>query len=197
MRLCTLRCDGAQEDAAASVKWNPDGRHLAIGTFLSGVHYYDAKRGMPLRTYETAGQRVACIDFNSDYTFASGSFDGTVRLHDLRMKEDTYAVLKGHSKEVCGLKWSPDGKTLASGSDDNKVILWRADRDSNPVWSFSHHHSAVKALAWNPHQPQMLASGGGNFDPSIRLWDTTSREETSSLYAGSQITNLGFSQSVD
>lgn len=55
MRLCKLRCDGAQEDAAAATKWNPDGRHLAIGTFLSGIHYYDAKRGKPLRTYETAG----------------------------------------------------------------------------------------------------------------------------------------------
>lgn len=33
-------------------------------------------------------------------------------------------VLQGHRQEVCGLKWSPDGQSLASGGNDNKLFVW-------------------------------------------------------------------------
>ena len=34
------------------------------------------------------------------------------------------------------------------------------------------HKGAVKALAWNPHKLNMLVTGGGSKDQSIKLWDT-------------------------
>lgn len=33
-------------------------------------------------------------------------------------------ILQGHRQEVCGLKWSPDGQSLASGGNDNKLFVW-------------------------------------------------------------------------
>lgn len=32
--------------------------------------------------------------------------------------------LTSHVMEVCGLKWSPDKRYLASGGNDNQVIVW-------------------------------------------------------------------------
>lgn len=34
------------------------------------------------------------------------------------------SVLKAHTQEICGLKWSFDEKMLASGGNDNKVYVW-------------------------------------------------------------------------
>ena len=34
------------------------------------------------------------------------------------------------------------------------------------------HSSAVKALAWNKSKPDILLTGGGNRDRSIKTWDT-------------------------
>ncbi|MEC4813294.1 MAG: hypothetical protein SAK29_08500, partial [Scytonema sp. PMC 1069.18] len=52
----------------------------------------------------------------------------TVRLWNLRGQE--LVTLKGHSGGVRIVVFSPDGKTIASGSDDNTVNLWNFDLDN-------------------------------------------------------------------
>jgi len=58
--------------------------------------------------------------------------------------------LAAHQQEVCGLKWSPDGKYLASGGNDNLLNVWPVDpgmfyTSAAPVYTFSQHQAAVKA----------------------------------------------------
>jgi WD40 repeat protein len=36
------------------------------------------------------------------------------------------AALHGHSKTVFGVDYSPDGRLIASGSDDSTLRLWNA-----------------------------------------------------------------------
>lgn len=45
------------------------------------------------------------------------------------------------------------------------------------------HKAAVKALAWCPWQRRMLASGGGDGDCQVRLWDTKTGSQMSSFDA--------------
>ena len=59
--------------------------------------------------------------------------------------------------QVCGLKWSPDKQYLASGGNDNKLMLWSC-HSSRPVHVFNDHLAAVKAIAWSPHQHGMSSS---------------------------------------
>jgi len=58
--------------------------------------------------------------------------------------------LAAHQQEVCGLKWSPDGKYLASGGNDNLLNVWPVDpgtfyTSATPVYTFNQHQAAVKA----------------------------------------------------
>ncbi|MBD0327891.1 MAG: hypothetical protein ICV68_15780, partial [Pyrinomonadaceae bacterium] len=57
---------------------------------------------------------------------ASASFDGTVKLWNYDGKE--LETLKGHSDGVFGVTFSPDGKFLASASQDRTAILWNLER---------------------------------------------------------------------
>ena len=69
--------------------------------------------------------------------------------HDVRVENHHVATLESHTQEVCGLKWSPDGKYLASGGNDNMVNVWDASAGTGtaPVYSFTQHRSAVKVNA--------------------------------------------------
>ena len=122
----------------------------------------------------------------------SGSRSGMIHHHDVRCAEHLVNQLNGHSQEVCGLKWSPDGRFLASGGNDNLLQVWQAQMGScytnnTPLYTFSQHQAAVKALAWCPWQPSLLASGGGTADRHIRFWNCNTGSCVTSVDTKSQV----------
>ncbi|KAH7410403.1 WD40-repeat-containing domain protein [Phaeosphaeria sp. MPI-PUGE-AT-0046c] len=75
--------------------------------------------------------------------------------------------LRGHKKPVSIVRFSPDGRYIASGSADCTIKLW-----SSSTGLLEHtlegHLAGISALTWSPDS-RILASGSD--DKSIRLWD--------------------------
>ena len=72
------------------------------------------------------------MSFSPDgQTLASGSWDRTVRLWDVRTG-DLIRTLTGHTSFVYSVSFSPEGQTLASGSSDGTVLLWALTPASTP-----------------------------------------------------------------
>ena len=60
-------------------------------------------------------------------TLSSGSRDSMIHNHDVRSAQDVESTLRGHRQEVCGLKWSPDGKlyfNFSSWSPNWSAVCW-------------------------------------------------------------------------
>ena len=59
---------------------------------------------------------------------------------------------------MCGLKWSTDGRHLASGGNDNLVAVWdnNMNHESTPLHAFREHRAAVKAVSWCPWQSNIV-----------------------------------------
>lgn len=75
----------------------------------------------------------------------SGSRSGYIHHHDVRIADHLIGSVAAHTQEVCGLRWSPDGKYLASGGNDNLLNIWSSDLgQSASLFSFSQHQAAVK-----------------------------------------------------
>ena len=105
----------------------------------------------------------------------------------------------GHRQEVCGLRWSPhDRMTLASGGNDNKLMIWQVNQTaSQEVARFGQHKAAVKAINWSPLHRGLLATGGGTADQHIRFWNTLTMQPLHAINTGSQVCNLVFSKTND
>jgi WD40 repeat protein len=129
----------------------------------------------------------------NSYLLSTGHKNGTIQHRDIRDKTritDPYRYPVGHSAagNVCGLKWSLDFKYLASGGNDDKLIVWDHRLTRCPLYNFNNHHkAAVKAIAWSPHESRILASGGGTADHTVRIWDISNGTCKSITDANSQV----------
>uniref|UniRef100_H2YVS1 CDC20/Fizzy WD40 domain-containing protein n=1 Tax=Ciona savignyi TaxID=51511 RepID=H2YVS1_CIOSA len=181
-----------EEEYVSSVKWMPDGEHIAIGTSEAQVQLWDIASSKRMRNMKSHAARVSSLSWN-DYILSSGSLDGFVHHHDVRVSDHHVATLTGHSQEVCGLEWSKDGRHLASGSNDNIVNVY-SSMETKPMYSFTDHQSAVKAIAWCPWQSNVLASGGGSADRHIRFWNTHNGSCIKSVDTKSQVCAIRWSK---
>ena len=187
VKLCELG-----DDPVTSVNWIQRGSHVAIGTSKGFVQIWDAEKQRKLRTMTGHTGRVGALAWN-EHVLSSGSRDRTILHRDVRSPDQYFQRLTGHKQEICGLKWNSDDGQLASGGNDNKLFVW--DRsNSEPLYKFSEHSAAVKAIAWSPHQRGLLASGGGTADRKIRFWNTTTGAIMQEVDTGSQVCNLAWSK---
>ena len=187
----TKLCDLA-DDTVTSVSWIQRGSHIAIGTNKGLVQIWDAERCRRLRTMTGHTARAGALAWN-DHILTSGSRDRVIFHRDVRQPDQYLRKLVGHKQEVCGLRWNMEDGQLASGGNDNKLMVWDKLNET-PVHKFSDHTAAVKAIAWSPHQHSLLASGGGTADRRIKFWNTSTGSMVQEIDTGSQVCNLAWSK---
>ena len=117
----------------------------------------------------------------------TGSKDSKILGHDYREAGGCTFKLTGHRGEVCGLKHDACG--LASGSNDNSALIW--DLQTGKVrHQLVGHKAAVKALAWCPWQRNLLATGGGTSDQTMRFWNIETGKLIQTVNTESQVCSL-------
>ena len=140
----------------SSVDFSADGTFLGIGVGTGDVELWDVENNSKLRTMSGHLGQVAALSWNG-HILSSACGDGTIWHHDVRIARHKVAELVGHTGEVCGLKWRPDGELLASGGNDNVVNIWDARMTTGSItgettessrggakWTKRNHTAAVK-----------------------------------------------------
>jgi WD40 repeat protein len=79
----------------------------------------------------------------------------------------------GHSQAVLAVAWSPDGKFIVTGGNDQLVILWDAQTGAE-LRHFQGHTALVSSVAFSPDGRQVLTGSGDN---TARLWDVATGKE--------------------
>ncbi len=115
--------------------------------------------------------KVTSLEFSRDgkrLAAASGIAGISGSAHVWRLETPEAAVTLGgeHRDLVYAVRWSPDGRLLATAGYDAKIVLWDMETHK-PVRTLAGHNGAVFDIAFSP-DGTLLASASG--DQTVKVW---------------------------
>jgi WD40 repeat protein/energy-coupling factor transporter ATP-binding protein EcfA2 len=169
--------------AVTSAAFSPDGKRLVSGGMDGTIRLWDLSAESPRG--ETLGEGFGPIwavaySLSPDplspgerrELVAAGGDYSMLLLYDVSRRKWLDAI-SGHENAIRSITFSPDGRTLATGSTDKTVRLWSAVSMQELV-KLEGHLGAVTSVAFSP-DGRTLASG--SFDGYVKLWYAATDEE--------------------
>jgi WD40 repeat protein len=107
--------------------------------------------------------------FPNGFIFASGSYDRTVRLWNVRNNQ-SFGTLSNHLGSISGINAiavHPDGNTFATACIDKSIKLWNF-RNGKPIRNLEGHDGQVYSVAYSPDGKALISASA---DKTIKLWN--------------------------
>ncbi|MBE9129869.1 MULTISPECIES: WD40 repeat domain-containing protein [unclassified Coleofasciculus] len=108
-------------------------------------------------------------------------------------QEELYSILYGHDGEIGAIAISPDGQTIASGSQDKTIKIWHLETRKlictfGSQLTLGAHTAEILSLAFSADGKTLVSSAR---DGKIKLWDLRNRTRPRTLqgYANSVAIN--------
>ena len=99
-----------------------------------------------------------------------------VWIYDTHTGEE-FTFLTGHTGSVLSIAYSPDSRTLASGSEDKTIRFWDTHTETHK-FTLRTHKEIITALAFSPDGSTLIS---GSADGTVHVWDAHTGDYKSTL----------------
>ncbi|BAZ12676.1 YD repeat protein [Calothrix sp. NIES-4071] len=163
---------------ANGVAFHPDGQRLASSDGTGIIHLWQAN-GMQLKTFslqeptgtidlrqnEQPSAEGSTVEFSPDGQLlaAGNTIQDVARLW--KLDGSLVTTLTGHQNGISRIRFSPDGRQIATSSHDGTIKLWHLD--GSLIRTFTGHKAEVQDLAFSPDGKLIVS---GSHDRTIKLW---------------------------
>lgn len=158
-----------------SVDFSPDGTRIAVSADLNSPNLVVDSETLVTQLempntwvasemrYSPDGALIAAAYIDNADPAGMGALTYSVRLWNAETGA-FIADLTGHSDAIRIVRWSPDGATLLSAGDDNRVLLWRRGQWSAPLLTIN--EPGVMSAAWSLDGTRFATV---NYDMALRI----------------------------
>jgi WD40 repeat protein len=168
-------------DGIESLAVSPKGDLVAAGGVSCAVAVWNTEGQVVHRItwdpeIEGGDTRVYSVAFSPSGGTMAFSQGSTVSLYDTRTWTCRRKT-KEHKNRVNGIAFTPDGKLMATGSDDTTIMLWEAG-GASPVGKLEGHTGGVLHIAISQDGKRLMSCG---YDTTLIVWDLASRTAVSTI----------------
>jgi WD40 repeat protein len=157
--LQTLKADSFR---VWDVNFSPDGKTLASAGDEGNVKLWSDNQTILQQIHNATGKAA---DFSPDnQLLAYSQPSGEIKVINLLHPEVQYSLQGNSSSRISEVRFSPNGKTIASSSWDGILGLWNFDGTSKSTQQIG---GTLESIRFSPHS-QIIAVGTWSGD--VRLW---------------------------
>lgn len=178
--------------ATTSAAFSPDSKLLATAILGGSVCLWDTSNGQMYEELTTESYDTWTLDFSPDgkvKVLASGSRNGhayiwnldRLKTHPTLLKREEESI-KTHKDWIKKVKFSSDGKFLATGSADNVICIWESNGDFKFDISPQETRTGTMDFCFNPDCTSIAVMPADALAHSCCLWDIELKQPSSRLF---------------
>ncbi|KAG8701958.1 hypothetical protein FRC09_005033 [Ceratobasidium sp. 395] len=161
-------------DWIESVAFSLDGHRIASGSDDKTLRIWDAQTGYPAaQPLDSHSDHITSVVFCPNGQVVSSSLDNTIRIWDVADRDEVDLASqsntsKSYSGWINSVVFSPDGRSVVSGSSNKTVRIWDAETGKLVRDPLRGHTDAVLAVAISSNGRWITS---GSVDKTVLIWD--------------------------
>lgn len=104
---------------------------------------------------------------------------GQSKVSQSRSNRPELVLQRGHSQGINCAAYSPDGRWIGTGANDNSIVLWQTD-SGRQLRTLNGHRGYIRSIAISS-DGKLIASGSN--DRTVRVWEVQSGRELAAFDA--------------